>query len=125
MSEEFVPVKIHIPDEYRKDDLSNAYADAAALGLWVREFGGGQTSLCGVGSYYYIQLLQHENPDAETVDPWSEFTLGDCVELGVPGSGATRADSIRDGVRLFKESGFWEQHAAWHEAAVDEEPDDA
>lgn len=115
----FVPTKISVGDDYRKDDLSNAYADAVELGLWVREFGGGKTHMCGVGSIYTVQHLEYLNPGVE-IDPWTEFTLGDCVELGVPGSGATRTEAVHDGIRAFKESSLWAKHLEWHELAVEE-----
>lgn len=119
---EFVPEKIEVPKDYRKDELSSVYADAAELGLWVREFGAGPTgnSLCGVGSIYVVQKLEFENPEIGELDPWKEFTLGDCVNLGFPGVGASRVESINNAIEGFKTSSLWLEHQMMHERATAE-----
>lgn len=116
---EFKPYRMPVPDGYRSDDLSNAYADAAEEGLWLNEWGGTPDGsvICAVGSYYMLQRWEHEHPDEPELDP-SKFTLGDCIEISLPGRGDTRVEAIRDGIRAFKASPLWKQHAAYHEEAT-------
>lgn len=114
----FKPERIEVPDGYRVSDLTNAYADAAEQGLWVKEWAPTERGcMAAVGSYYLLQQIEHDNPEVGELDP-QQFTLGDCVELSHPGQGATREESIRDGIEKFKAGPYWEQHAAWHEQAA-------
>lgn len=116
---EFKPERIEIPDGYRVSDLTNAYADAAEQGLWIKEWAPNEGRfLTAVGSYYLLQQIEHDNPGKPELDP-QQFTLGDCIEISHPGSGASREESIRDGIENFKNGPFWEQHSAWHKEATD------
>jgi hypothetical protein len=113
---DFVPEKIEIPEGYRVDDVTNAYADAAELGLWIKEWAPQDGRfLTAIGSYYTLQRLEYDNPDELELDPQS-FGLGDCMTLSLPGSGASRAEAIYDGIAKFKDSSLWEQHLTYHES---------
>ena len=116
MNDQFKPkAEDPVEDEYRKDELSNAYADAWEQGFWVKEFGVGPegTSLCAVGSLYELQKIEFEHPELGSLD-YSTFSIMDCMSVSLPGAGDTRAEAVYDGIRAYKESQLWEQHDAWH-----------
>ncbi len=103
------PVQLWSPDEATAqliaqleasdDPLDRAYAEAYNHACWIREFSvPGMTgmTLTAVGDLHPLVELEFRH-DIE-IDV-AEFTLGDCVELGYPGDGDTRAERVLDGVR--------------------------
>lgn len=104
-----------VPEDYRVDEVSNAYADLWEEGLWVKEWGeGGDGFLCGVGSVYDLQRLEHAHPELGELDP-QKFSLGDMMAVSLPGSGPTRVEAIRTARAAFMESTLGEKHRKWHE----------
>lgn len=116
----FKPERLaQIKDGYRKDPLSNAYADAWGDGLWVKEWASEREgrAIAAVGSVYALQKLEKEHEIEIDV---ADLSLGDCVSLSVPGSGSTREEAVRDGIAQFKTSSLWAQHEEWHKEANNE-----
>lgn len=117
MTEEFTPYLMETPDaSYRVDDLHNAYADAWEAGIWVKEFGGTPKGfMAAAGSLYTIQELEHHNPGLD-IDV-QELTLGDCIEMSLPGGGTTREEAVLNAIQAFKDSDLWERHQMMHALA--------
>jgi hypothetical protein len=85
------------------DELERAYGEAYQAGCFVKEFGGDseEQGLAGVGEME--TLFRIEQQTGEEINP-AELSLGDCVALAYPGSGRTRAESVRDGLRQVLEA---------------------
>jgi hypothetical protein len=76
-----------------EDELDNAYGEAYSQHCYVKEF----TSIAAVGEFDHLVEAEVRLGIELNV---SELTMGECVELGAcPGTGSTRAEAVRDGLR--------------------------
>lgn len=80
------------------NELDKAYGEAYSERCFVREFGGetGEDGIAAVGEM--DKLAEIEFRLGKEVDP-QKLGLGDLVELAYPGTGKTRAERVRDGLR--------------------------
>jgi hypothetical protein len=81
-----------------EDELDNAYGEAYQNRCFVREFAPGLTGVGELDKLMEIELRLGIELGVE------DLTLGDCVELAYPGSGETRAERVRDGLRQVLEA---------------------
>ncbi len=79
-------------------ELDRAYGEAYSQRLWVKEFGNDdpKTGITAVGELDKLALIEFRAGVDISID---DLTLGDCVELGHPGRGTSRAERVRDGLR--------------------------
>jgi len=82
------------------DDLDRAYGEAYRTGCFVREFSGldGDANK-GVAAVGRMQILAELSFRAGKEVQAADLTLGDCMMVAMPGSGDTRAERVRDGIR--------------------------
>ncbi len=87
-----------------KDDvtaeLMRIYHKARCDGIWIREFGGGDSYMAAAGSIEEMEEL--EKKIGEEIDI-AELELGDIVNMSMPGTGKSREESCRNAVDAFKE----------------------
>lgn len=128
MTDEFVPTRPNPwvgwgnPD---LEELEQIYKNAWEHGLWIKEWGASPNgkALAACGSLYELQRIEHENPEIGDIDI-ADLSLGDCVELSVPGSGDTRPEACRDAVKVFLDESnpvgkqLRDRHLKWAAEAV-------
>ena len=82
------------------DRLREIYKSAYEEGIWIKEFGGGECYMAGAGSI--AQLEEIEKELGEEIDV-SKLTLGDIINISLPGTGKTREEACENAIKAWKE----------------------
>lgn len=85
------------------DKLREIYNNASKEGIWLLEWGptyGGKGYTAAAGSIKYLEQIEKQT--GKEIDI-SKLTLGDVVDISLPGIGKTREEACQNAVKAFKE----------------------
>lgn len=83
-------------------ELRKIYKDAEKEGIWIKECApseDGKRYMAAAGSVKKLKEIEKKLGREIEI---SELSLGDCVNLALPGTGKTREEACRNAVAMFK-----------------------